>query len=503
MSPDVVSSTLMQTRKRLREDESLDSSPATKHRLLEPEPHLPTPSSTVSSVRKPPTLKPARRRSSTTKDTQSKSPLLRRAQKPDFDHLSLSKYHQLSSLPKPTTSWLCDDWLQNTNRQSCINVESPSDRILPTIESPSSPCNSVPGLQSASDQMSQQQNAEVPAPESVGNTQSERSSASSSMFRGILKMHGIVIDDLGDQMPEEIQKFVDKHIRKERGSPPLGDDDRLKINEQLRKGWNEPEFVVADILSTSLFPINAPGVAEGRDLPWSTKPLPRNRGYTYSLSAPKPDRHYGYPTPLTSTWSMEELSVADHPQIKPYSQPTRSNIFPSRLIELKSEATNGTVYAGEGQAALGGAHRVRSQLEMLDKIDPQRSQSCTDAIIFSSVLSQREFVTHVHYYNPKDKKLYMSYVDEFSYRKDPQGCHNHNKNLTEWLTNVQQPIVRDLLVKLHPIMMTSKKSRPISAVADANESFGSEDGRSPKSRKSTKQAHKSSSISSSSQRAST
>ena len=220
----------------------------------------------------------------------------------------------------------------------------------------------------------------------------------------------------------------------------------------------------------------------------------------YALPAPKPDRHYGFRTSETSNWTVQELSVADLPQVRPYSQPTRENLFPSRLIELKSEASGGTLYAGEGQTALDGAHRVRSQLWLLDQIDPTATRSCIDAIVFSPVVSQRETVTHVHYYNPEDGNIYMSYVDDFSFRKDPQGCRNHNKNLSEWLVKVQQPIIRDMLRRVHPVMKSWKKGRPISAVVDANESFGSEDGRLAKSQKSTRQSQRASSMSASSQR---
>ena len=169
---------------------------------------------------------------------------------------------------------------------------------------------------------------------------------------------------------------------------------------------------------------------------------------------------YGFRTSETSTWTVQELSVVDHPQVRPYSQPTRENIMPSRLIELKAVATNGTGYAGEGQTALDGAHRVRSQLWMLDQIDPTKTRSCTDAIVISSVVSQRETATHVHYYNPEDENIYMSYIDDFSFRKDLQGCRNHNKNLSEWLVRVQQPIIRDLLGKLYPVMKSWKRADP-------------------------------------------
>ena len=489
MRSDVDPSTLMQTRKRLHEVEYLEPPRATKHPRLGPQSPLPTPSPTESSVRRSPTQKPLQRGSSATPFTQSEPEKLKRAyQESSSDRTPATKCCRQSSSPKPASSWFCDHWLQNPDLPGLIGAKSLNNDIVPTIEAPPSTCSSEPDIKTASDQMSQQQDGDTPAPDSVVSVQSERLNTASPMFRATLKMNGVVMDVLGNKIPLEVQEFVDKHIRKERSSPPLGSDEKARINEQIEQGWNKAESMVSDILKTPLFPLKAPDIAEGRDTLWSAKPLPRNSDYPYALPAPKPDRHYGFLTSETSNWTVQELSVADHPRVRPYSQPTRENLFPSRLIELKSEATGGTLYAGEGQTALDGAHRVRSQLWMLDQIDPTAPRSCTDAIVFSSVVSQREIVTHVHYYNPEDGNIYMSYIDDFPFRKDPQGCRNHNENLSEWLVKVQQPTIRDILRRVHPVMKSWKKGRPISAVVDANESFGSEDGRLAKSQKSTRKS---------------
>ena len=502
MRSDVESpTTLMQTRKRLREDEYLELPPPRKHPRPEPKPPLPTPSPTVSSVRRPPIQRPLRRRSIATAFTQSEPKALKRVyQESHSDPAPASKRRRKSSSSKPASSWFCDRWLQNPDFTCPIGANLLSSDIVQTVEALPSTCSSEPSIQPVSDQMSQQQDGDTPAPDSVVSVQSERLNTASPMFRATLKMNGVVMDVLGNKIPQEVQEFVDKHIRKERSSPPLGSDEKARINEQIERGWNKAESMVADILKTPLFPLESPDIAEGRDTLWSAKPLPRNTDYPYALPSPKPDRHYGFLTSETSNWTVQELSVADHPQARPYSQPTRENLFPSRLIELKSESTGGTLYAGEGQTALDGAHRVRSQLWLLDQIDPTTPRSCTDAIVFSSVVSQRETVTHVHYYNPEDGMIYMSYIDDFSFRKDPQGCRNHNKNLSEWLVKVQQPIIRDILRRAHPAMKSWKRGRPISAVVDANGSFGSEDGRLAKSQKSTTQPQRASSMSALSQR---
>ena len=467
----------MRSRKRAREDEILDSLPTTKHLRHEPDSSLPTPSPTASSIPNSSTQRPKARKQPRRAPSQLELGNCKQA----FENPESDFAPQSSGNPSPT--WFCNDWLRNTCQSRSVQEKAESSAALPTSETPRSPHTPGAGSQAVSDQMSQQQDGETPAPSSVASAQSERLNTSSPMFRGTLKMNGVDIDNLGTKIPPEVQELVDRHVRKERKSPPLGSEDRDRIREQVGKVWDKAEPMVSDILKTPLFPLEAPGIAEGRDILWSTKPLPRNPDYPYGLPAPKTDRHFGFPTSQDSDWTVQELAIADHPKVRPYSQPTRENLFPSYLVELKSEATNGTIYAGEGQVALGGVHRVSSLLWMLDQVDQSRTRSSADALVFSAVVSQREAVAHVHYYNPKDKTYYMSYIDTFPFLKDAQGCRNHHKNVAEWLVEIQQPIIKDILARLQPIAKLWKKGRSASAIVDGTESLASEDGRSTKSRK--------------------
>lgn len=483
MRSNVEPSSPMKFRKRAGEDDILDSIPATKQPRREPEPSLPTPSPTTSSVHDPFTQRPKPGKQPSKASPQSKpGPPKRAFEDHDSDRTPAPKRRRQSSSNLSYT-WFCDRWLQNTCQSRSIEDKVEDSDILPSIGAPHSPQIQVSDSKASSDRMSQQQDGKTPGPDSVGSANSERLNTSSPMFRGTLKMNGVVIDSIGTKVPQEVQELVSKHIRKERKSPPLGDDEKARIREEVGKVWNKAESMVSDLLKTPLFPLDDPGIAEGRDILWSIKPLPRNLAYPYALPAPKTDRHFGFRTSQDSEWPVQELAVADHPNVRPYSQPTRENLFPSFLIELKSEATNGTIYAGEGQVAVSGAHRVSSLLWMLDQIDPSRTRSSADALVFSAVASQREAVAHVHYYNPEDKTFYMSYIDTFSFLKDPQGCRNHHKNIAEWLVEIQQPIIKDVLARLQPIVKLWKKGRSASTIADATELFVGEDERPTKSQK--------------------
>jgi len=78
------------------------------------------------------------------------------------------------------------------------------------------------------------------------------------------------------------------------------------------------------------------------------------------------------------------------------------------------------LYGAEGQLAAAGVHRVSSLMLILDQIDPSRTRSSSDALVFSAAVSQRQVVAHVHYYNPENENFYMSYID-LLFRKGSPG----------------------------------------------------------------------------------
>ncbi len=504
--PDAKLSDPMKSRKR-ELDDIRDSLPAAKRH--HPEPSLPTPSPTASKPKSGSQRPKARSKQASRALPLSKTKPSKRAfatdqhtgrptdqhtdrpadrqtgEDPDPDgDLAPASKRLRHSLETPSSLFFVDDWLENTRQSRSVQEKAEGSQIISTIERPFSPQILGPGSQAASDndQMSPR-DGETPASGSTASALSERLNTSSPLYRGTLRMNKVIIDDFGDQMPREVQELVTKHIRKERTSPRLEDDQYTTIKATIKEVWHSAEPKVSDIIKPPLFPIGDPNIAEGRDTLWSTQPLPRNPEYAYALPAPKTDRHFGFHPTLKSDWTPKELTVADHPKVRPYSQPTRENLFPLFLMELKSEATGGTLYGAEGQLATSGAHRVNSLIWALDQVDLSRKRSSADALVFSAAITQRQVIAHVHYYNPEDSKFYMSWIDTFSFAKDIQACHDYTKNIIEWMLEIQQPIVRDALAKLHPMTKIWKKGRSASTVTDAAESSTGENERRTKSQR--------------------
>ena len=107
------------------------------------------------------------------------------------------------------------------------------------------------------------------------------------MFRVTLKINKVFMEKLGAEIPRNIYKLLDEHIRKERKSAPLAQDEKAKIMQLIGKVWDQAEPMVSDIIKTTLFPFDEPGIAKGRDVIWSVKPVPRNPDYPLAIPTPK------------------------------------------------------------------------------------------------------------------------------------------------------------------------------------------------------------------------
>ncbi len=262
----------MSSRKRAFEDIGSDPPPATKYPRLHSAPLLPSPSLTTSLIHDERSQgRKACKRSSTASPESPSKTVERALQDSDPDCARPSKRRRQSSSSLPRT-WFLDDWLRDTRSSPSTAEKLEETGIIPTIEGSSSPRVLLLGSPVASDQMSQQ-DGETPTSSSLASGRSERLNTSSPLFRGTLKMNGIVVDNSGTKIPREVQELLDKHIRKERLSPRLGEDEETRTIEEMQKVWNNGEAMVSDIVKATLFPLDAPGIQEGRGTPCSTKPI--------------------------------------------------------------------------------------------------------------------------------------------------------------------------------------------------------------------------------------
>ena len=468
------------TRSLKRSLESIDTNrpSVSKHPRLGPLP-LPSPAPSVDSHLFPDAQRPSICASSA---LSQPTPKRKRALEDSGSNCVSSKKHPRLHSPTPFFAPSVRQWLSQVPRP-----DTPPPGLLSTeISTPIVELVDRPSSAPARIEMSQQNGQRPPSAASTSNT---RPSTSDSLYRSLIHRNNIILDPAGRRIEKEIQELLDIYILKGRDSPPLTDAEVFDVVDTAVDLLDCAEGKAADLIETKAIPLKRGGIAEGRNVQWSTDALPSNPKYPHQLSAPKPDRHYGYPLGHKSDWTDEEMAVVDHRTAQPYTQPTRENLFPFLTLEIKSEATVGVLYFAENQAVGSGVHSVESLRWLLTQAFPSKVPTATDAVAFTGAVSPRAAVFYILWYSQSEHRYIMSKFSNVSFmegpkRPDIQECKNVIKNVLDYGLDVRQPVIKKALAQLDPVPRHWKKSRSASALTETPPtSFGTDETRSNKSRK--------------------
>ena len=214
-----------------------------------------------------------------------------------------------------------------------------------------------------------------------------------------------------------------------------------------------------------MFPIHQPGIGLGGKTPWPRAALPYNQDFGFPICAPKPDYHVGYVTGIKSGFSAQQAHVIDHPRAEPYTQPGLGTVLPFLTLELKSEATGGTPYHAENQAAGSGTYTQRAMEWLLDQANAPQQNRQTDTVTFSIIGTERLVVLSAHWHSLEDQMYYMSYVKGFvsSEPEQVQACHSTVKNIIEWGLGKRHSKPVDVLQRLFPLTQQWTEKRTVTA----------------------------------------
>ena len=380
------------------------------------------------------------------------------------------KRQRLSQSPTSPLSSTVHQWLSQLprpERAPLLRSESAPPRLLSTeIQHSFIEPRELTSATLARIGMSQ---ANRQRPASAASSQHTRPGTSDPLYRSLIHRNNITLDLSGREIEDEIQELLDLHILKGRDSPPLSDAEVFEVVDKAVELMDFAEGKASDIIGTKAFPMDRRHISEGRNIQWTTNALPSNPEYPHQLSAPKPDRHYGYPLSRMSVWTDKEIAVVHHRTAQPYAQPTRENMFPFLMLEVKSEATGGVLYAAENQAVGSGVHSVSSLRWLLEEASPAEAPKTTDAVAFTGAVSPRAAVFYIVWYSEKKNRYIMSKFSDVSFlngpkRPDIQNCRNVMKNVLDYGVNVRQVIIRNALADLSPTPLHWKKSRSASSI---------------------------------------
>ena len=302
-------------------------------------------------------------------------------------------------------------------------------------------------------EMSQQrpQYADSLAPRS--NTSSNKAPGTSdAAYIDTLYGHGIIMDVSGTKIPEELEPLK-KQILKERSTPQLDDQavlDVMGVAEQLAFNSEGP---TSKILRTPMFPLGYGGLGEYGNTQWNTVAMPNNPQCDNKLSAPKPDVYLAYPLGKDSPWTVKQNNVINHSRVRPYSQPGKRATFPSLSLELKAESAGGVLITAEAQAAGSGSHSVNSIRWLFEEAGLAKAGLMQVTVSFSVVLSHRQAIVYLHWFDSEKKQFYMSYLKSYStFEADGiRGCNNTIKNIIDNAVGPRKINIGEALVALEPI----------------------------------------------------
>ncbi|EGE02752.1 hypothetical protein TEQG_01789 [Trichophyton equinum CBS 127.97] len=294
---------------------------------------------------------------------------------------------------------------------------------------------------------------------SSGSTRSSRPAISQPNYRSILRNNGVYIDYTGEKVPQQLRDFLDSDILKRRSTSISPQKITEVVNTAIAIA-ESPETYVYDLVGTTILPVKRFDVGRGSNTPWHTYTLPRKEHYHTPIMQPKPDLHYGYLTGQSSTWTIEENSIIDHPHMRPTTQPTKSNSFPFLVIEMKSEAMGGNIWQAENQVAGSGACCMNALRHLFQQAHTSRDQSVVDSIAFSVCLTYREAVLYVHYYSVEEDCHWMSWINTYQTIRDIEECNNSIENIFEYALGTRQKRIRDTLERLYPFPEHWRDTQP-------------------------------------------
>ncbi|MCJ1341130.1 hypothetical protein MMC09_006426 [Bachmanniomyces sp. S44760] len=282
----------------------------------------------------------------------------------------------------------------------------------------------------------------------------------------VLRNHNVYIDSMGRLLDAPLTEFVNDHVKKSRGSPPMTDEQLGILQGQIAAAATADEDTTKDILS-SLLPLSDAkggrhGVAVGGNSNMNSYALPTNNEYDFvGISIPKPDRTYGYNRSVFS--SIEESTQSIDPNVKCLARPTASNYWPFFAIEFKSQSRGGTLWVAENQNAGTGSLSVNALDTLFRYAEKTKRASYLDSIAFSCAIDAQIGTLWIHWLE-NGTSFNMSHIGTYPFtnREDIRRFRDAAKNIVDYGLDKRLPNVRKALGVLLPGSKRDAAFLPIS-----------------------------------------
>jgi len=315
--------------------------------------------------------------------------------------------------------------------------------------------------------------AEVPTPTVVDDKSDDSAQTIASKlnnpcndpnYRFILRCNGVLIDVYDNLMPEAVRTMAYNITTQLRDTPSLGVSELINVREGLQEANDGDESVTQKAIESSgiIPPLTSSclrigrviALAEGGNVPFTRKALPRQPEAVWQISTPKPDRYYGYKRDL---FDNRMHSVMNQARLKFCAMPTKSSLWTFLAIEYKAQSRSG-LWPAINQNAGTGALCVNAMEILMGLAWPQERWNATDTMFFSFAITTEEAALFVHcrhedWLGEEDERNWpfiSAEVDNYRLNRPDQvqKLHTAMLNIMEWSLKQRLPKIKEALERI-------------------------------------------------------
>ena len=316
---------------------------------------------------------------------------------------------------------------------------------------------------------------QLPSPGQTSTASSRKSTASvhDTDYRETLEQYHVYIMD--EKPPPELIKQAKNIISRQRETPELDDAAIEELRETMRELQNKGEEEVKNKLGAAVIPgfniipneklEGVPGQLWTRAVPI---PLDRNAlAEPLPLPKPKPDIAFGYSKSAFDSSQLPTIKLLVQGPLGPsFVSPYQDLRFPFLVVEIKSQAKDGSIRVATNQAAGAGAISMNGVLELISRSSGLEDFDLNKALFFSVTMDQNIACVNVHWIGKKlDTNEHTFHLEELrmlplKYDDSIQVLQRAIKNIFDYAVDPRLKLVLDALDEYRKRIIAQRDAEP-------------------------------------------
>ena len=251
---------------------------------------------------------------------------------------------------------------------------------------------------------------QLPSPGETATASSRKSAASvhATDYRETLEQYHVHIMD--EEPPPDLIEHAENIISRQRETPEPDDAAIKKLRKTMRELRNKGEEEVKNKLGAVIIPgFNIPPNEKVEGVPrqlWTKAvPIPLDQNTLAKplpLPRPGPDIAFGYSKTAFNSSQLPTIKLLEQGPLGPsFATPYNDLRFPFLVVEIKSQATDGSIRVATNQAAGAGAISMNGILELISRSSGLEDFDLNNPLFFSVTMDQNVACVNVHWIGRK------------------------------------------------------------------------------------------------------